>query len=71
MGTDPAGTLVPAEAALRRFSGSPALSGGGASRRIPLSTWAWAGTSLHFTVYPAPWAQKTESGVFSTSRSGS
>ena len=46
-------------------------SGSGAFSRRPLSTWAWAGTWSHFTVYPPPWAQNTLSGVFSTSRSGS
>ena len=43
--------------------------GFGAARQ--LSRCMYWGTSFHFTLNPAPWAQKTESGVLGRSASGS
>lgn len=43
----------------------------GRRRAGSMRTWARAGTSSHFTVWPAPWLQNTESGVFGRSASGS
>ena len=70
------GKARPCQGRDRGFESRCPLSFSHCSRRfmptpLRIGTWQNSGTLYHFTVYPAPCAQNTESGVCSRSASGS
>lgn len=69
----PCARAAPSHKGREAYDEKNAASAGRQGRRRAGSTFtcACAGTWSHLTVYPAPWLQKTESGVLGRSASGS